>query len=366
MRKLNKEYFSWGKQIIETSFAIYAYQRDVNISAAELSKKTQKSSSYVQEAIYNQYNLERFVKKSKDQVGSAHPDIVSKLVALIYYHCGYEKAHDFLLPYFGTIKQYMDYKSLVQEYAQAHRVEPIYSVVKESGPDHKRMVTCRLHIGDKVAEAEAQGKNNAKKLAAKVFCDKYHIDKKNETKSPLGKGYRKSNFQLTDKRMKELFDAARLMEIDNKYINMVDLEKAFTHKSFSNENKHCMYNNEALSIIGSGILGVVFGKYYYTEYNPNEDMVLHVEKANMVDEKMLVKTVPEAITKYINVSRGMKTTNDEKANKRIRVDVLKSVVAVLWINCYRAGEVKSIDYLNSYIYRIFKKESDFRYLNNSN
>jgi dsRNA-specific ribonuclease/signal transduction histidine kinase len=73
----------------------------------------------------------------------------------------------------------LDPKSWLQEYVQANYrgKQPVYQVVKESGPDHQKTFECRVILPDgKVAEASTRSIKEAQKLAAAGLIAKYNLD----------------------------------------------------------------------------------------------------------------------------------------------------------------------------------------------
>jgi ribonuclease-3 len=92
------------------------------------------------------------------------------LVAAIYIDQGLEASRDFVLKMFGPqIHRQADqvaganYKSRLQEMMQAERqITPSYHVVEASGPDHDRLFSIEVRIGDEVL---GRGSGKSKKAA---------------------------------------------------------------------------------------------------------------------------------------------------------------------------------------------------------
>jgi ribonuclease-3 len=175
--KRNKEYVVWGHSIIEVAFAVYLYKNNSSISPADLSKKISTFSRYAVEVVYDKFVLEDIVIKSKSEATLKHPDIAAKLVAVIYMEIGFRRVYDFLYPFFEDAKQrdIIDYKTLVQEFAQAQKLHPQYSVLSKRGPAHELYFTCEIIVGKQTAIAEGLGKKGAEREAAKRVAEKYHV-----------------------------------------------------------------------------------------------------------------------------------------------------------------------------------------------
>jgi len=83
----------------------------------------------------------------------------------------------FLLPYIknaGEAYQQFDYKSQLQEYAQkVHGCIPKFKIVKEVGPDHRKVYTIEVYIsGKKMGTGTGFTKKQAQQLASKVAFSK--------------------------------------------------------------------------------------------------------------------------------------------------------------------------------------------------
>jgi len=108
-------------------------------------------------------------------------DALEALIAALYLDGGLEAAHSFILrtilePELAEVHKLgdkqlpvMDYKSALQEAAHASgRPQPRYVLVKEEGPDHRKMFTMEAHVaasadGDKEFVRRSEG--STKKLA---------------------------------------------------------------------------------------------------------------------------------------------------------------------------------------------------------
>lgn len=110
-------------------------------------------------------------------------DAVEALIAAMYLDGGIEAARQFvqrtivsnaaLLQPAGE-PGYTDYKTALQELAQAHRLPmPRYSIVQERGPEHAKIFTMEARVGNEVSgEAEGPSKKSAGQLAAKLVLNK--------------------------------------------------------------------------------------------------------------------------------------------------------------------------------------------------
>jgi len=114
-------------------------------------------------------------------------DALEAVIAAIYLDAGMDKARDFiiqeiLVPELDRVStesanefSLADYKSALQELLQSSgRLQPVYAIVKEEGPDHRKTFTIEARIfspgqnkPEYVSRAEGATKKKAEQLAAK-------------------------------------------------------------------------------------------------------------------------------------------------------------------------------------------------------
>ncbi|HLW51678.1 MAG TPA: ribonuclease III [Candidatus Angelobacter sp.] len=114
-------------------------------------------------------------------------DALEAVIAAMYLDAGLEKTKDFIVrrivePELERIRtasdsefSLADYKSALQEFLQSSgRMQPVYAIVKEEGPDHRKTFTVEARIypqgqnkPEYVARAEGATKKKAEQLAAK-------------------------------------------------------------------------------------------------------------------------------------------------------------------------------------------------------
>lgn len=119
--------------------------------------------------------------------GTLLSDALEAIIAAMYLDAGIEKTRDFIIrrilePELERIStesasefSLADYKSALQELLQSTgRLQPVYAIVKEEGPDHRKTFTVEARIypqgqgkPEYVARAEGATKKKAEQLAAK-------------------------------------------------------------------------------------------------------------------------------------------------------------------------------------------------------
>ncbi len=103
------------------------------------------------------------------------------LIGAIYIDQNYEVAKDFILKHVTPIMEeivangtWIDAKSLFQEKAQEFKGHtPIYTTVKEAGPDHDKHFTVRVSVGSETyGEGDGKSKQDAEQAAARQALEK--------------------------------------------------------------------------------------------------------------------------------------------------------------------------------------------------
>jgi ribonuclease-3 len=97
-------------------------------------------------------------------------DAMEATLGALYIDGGLETAWPHLEPWFEAQAEailaeraYVDPKSRFQEWAQAElRATPVYEIVREEGPDHAKMFTAQVCVGDEIA---GKGRGASKRLA---------------------------------------------------------------------------------------------------------------------------------------------------------------------------------------------------------
>mgnify|MGYP000747600252 CR=1 FL=1 len=113
-------------------------------------------------------------ERKQEKKGSLLANLFEALLGAIYLDGGLDKASYFLFSQLkGEIKYVMcapsqSAKSILQEWAQkTHQLLPEYTVVEESGPDHKRFFRIQAKIGEElIGVGEGFSKKEAEKQAA--------------------------------------------------------------------------------------------------------------------------------------------------------------------------------------------------------
>jgi ribonuclease III len=133
--------------------------------------------------VAREIDLEKYLLLSKGEskdTGRARDVILANaleaLIGAIYLDAGYKKAEEFVVKFImPKLKEiiskglYKDAKSLLQEKTQAKlKIIPLYKVLSEEGPDHKKMFNIGVYLADKlIATGQGLSKQDAEVEAAK-------------------------------------------------------------------------------------------------------------------------------------------------------------------------------------------------------
>ena len=109
-------------------------------------------------------------------------DVFEALVGGIFIDKGFDKAYAFVLeflfehrlPKILEEKTYLSPKSILQETVQSeHKILPVYTLVEENGPEHKKTFKVTVEVnGKKLASGTGTSKKMAEEKAAKKALEK--------------------------------------------------------------------------------------------------------------------------------------------------------------------------------------------------
>jgi len=111
------------------------------------------------------------------------------------------------------------------------------------------------------------------------------------------------------------------------------LTKAFTHRSYLNENKNVdMEHNERLEFLGDAVLELVATDYLYTTYPKKPEGDLTALRSALVNSVMLASISTELeFNKYLLLSRG-ESKDMGRARQYILANTFESVVGAIYLD----------------------------------
>jgi ribonuclease-3 len=124
------------------------------------------------------------------------------------------------------------------------------------------------------------------------------------------------------------------------------LKKAFTHRSFVNENRGAGEHNERLEFLGDAVLELVITDYLFTKYPEETEGALTLYRAALVNTQMLSSVATKLnMNEYLLLSKGEAKDNG-KARDNILANTVESVIGALYQD---AGYEKAKDFIIEYI-----------------
>lgn len=130
------------------------------------------------------------------------------------------------------------------------------------------------------------------------------------------------------------------------------LERALTHKSFSNENRESRApNNERLEFLGDAVLGFLVGEMIYRSFPSLQEGALSKIKAHLVSSNMLgAKGRALEIGRFLKMGAGeARSGGAEKVS--LLADAFEAVVAAIYMD----GGVPAAE---AFVRRVFGPEVD--------
>lgn len=331
VRKENRVFQFWGSNIISACYACYLFRQSKRINAAEISEQMQGNILKLMNIIHSKYHLENYLIKSNGEAGNIHPQVVARLICLVYMHYGFQRVNIFLEPLYQTIFKEPDYKTILQNHAQKQKLQPQYRVVETGGLQHECYHVVEVSVGNNTAIGEESSKKKASKEAARNYLLKYKIPldiQKNDDKIIK----KKTKHEISSSRMRELNAVMKLLDIEEKWISVSMLDTALTHKSFVNESKNKdIESNERLHVIGSHIINMLCAEFVFHEFDIAK--IDFKKKCNEFLKETMARTIlPDKCLDYVLQGKGNRINSNEKTRKNLLLDIQKTLIGAMWIS----------------------------------
>ena len=173
-----------GDSVLGLVIAAYLCSTFPDLTEGELSKlKSSAESTGGLSRLARKINLDKYILLGKGEENSGGrkkrtilAGAFEALVAAIYLDGGLEKANTFLMQYLKSFFKKINadsflvdnYKSALQEHFQQKNLPaPVYKILTEKGPDHKKRFIVEVLQGEKsLAKAVGNSKKNAEQRAA--------------------------------------------------------------------------------------------------------------------------------------------------------------------------------------------------------
>lgn len=192
-KKINNERLELlGDAVLDLIVAEYLYKNHSNYSEGDLAKiKSMAVSEPVLAKVSRKLNMGEYLYLSRGELltggrerNSILGDLFEAVLGAIYLDSDFETARKIALYH---LKEYidhveedeeiMDFKTILQEYSQKiYKQVPVYEVINETGPDHKKLFEIVVKIGDDIEEKGiGKSKKMAEHGAAQALCKKLGV-----------------------------------------------------------------------------------------------------------------------------------------------------------------------------------------------
>ena len=142
------------------------------------------------------------------------------------------------------------------------------------------------------------------------------------------------------------------------------LQRAFTHSSYANENKHAV-DYERLEFLGDAILGYVVGDYLYRFFPTQPEGFLTDRRAFLVNADTLSSIIDELdLVHFMRI--GSNAADNVLSSKNVKCDLFEAIAGAIYLDSGVIDDVKAfiIRNIEKYIliYKIDYKSRTLEYL----
>ena len=215
------------------------------------------------------------------------------------------------------------------------------------------MYTCEVRVGNRKATGAATKKKAAEAAAARAFAQACGLVPKAEQ----GRNLSKRACDMPGKQaLYRLAKASRALPMPQGCLTAREFQEAFTHISYEMDNPGYS-SNAVLSIIGSCVLNMLCTDYIEHELDVGKVAPGKVRTA-LTQEVALARTAPPELLPAVRASRSL--FNEEHVNTdTIKVSVIKSIMAALWVKYSSTKDVKYADAARDFAYATFERAIPF-------
>ena len=133
---------------------------------------------------------------------------------------------------------------------------------------------------------------------------------------------------------------------DLRYLNL-----AFTHKSYANEARGSVDNNERLEFLGDSVLGLVTAEYLFNGFHGLHEGDFSKIKASVVSEESLAEVAyTYGIDRFLLMGRGEEMQGGKK-KKAVLADCMEAIIAAIFLD-------QGMDTAKEYVLSFIKGQVD--------
>ncbi len=126
-------------------------------------------------------------------------------------------------------------------------------------------------------------------------------------------------------------------------------KRALVHKSYANEKKISIKDNERLEFLGDAVLDLSISSYLFEKYTDLSEGDLAKMRSVLVNELMLSKKAKELeLGQYLLLGKGEENTGGRN-RKSILADTMEALLGAIYLD-------KNFEYVNKFIIDFFKED----------
>lgn len=138
-------------------------------------------------------------------------------------------------------------------------------------------------------------------------------------------------------------------KIGVKFNNKKLIQRAITHKSFSNEkSQYNLRNNERLEFLGDSVLSIIISTYIFDNFPDYPEGELAKMRSVIVSEPLLaIKSRELDLGKYLLLGKGEEQTGGRDRDS-ILADTMEALIAAIYLD-------RGFEFTSKYVTNLFKK-----------
>jgi ribonuclease-3 len=126
--------------------------------------------------------------------------------------------------------------------------------------------------------------------------------------------------------------ALAMEQLGYRFNNLRLLDEAFTHRSYSNENRHVGFDNERLEFLGDSILGAAVADLLMVAHPSSSEGLLTRYKAALVSETALAECARRMkLGELLRLGRGEEQTGGRDKNS-VLANLVEAVIAAVFLD----------------------------------
>lgn len=293
---------------------------------------------------YNEYALANYVIVGKGEKQNTNKLYIDhgKMIIFEYYKKNGLAATYELTKKFISRNPNIDYKSLLQQYAQKLNEQPVYKVIDSVEGGLNNYFTVEVTVSNKSGVATYSNKKGAEKMAAQALFknNKINIHKINKTNKNIELLRKDYTWEVSNDRKNTLINGIKSFNFSQSGIKLPAYiwDSSFTHRSKQHVNKD---TNTLFITLGAEIIDIYIQIYLLDNWSRyiNNEKTFYIEKGMILKENNLETVITNRYGK--RWLKALDFAGDVDINK-LSVETYKSLLgAILFYNFKKRKEMMS-------------------------